>query len=107
MEVMCGFLSMYLFPCLVLICMCSAAQSCPAQSCPPFPLGDSMDCVACLVPVSVGFPGNNTGAGCYFLLQGIFLTQGSNLCLFESPVLAGGFFITALPGKPLICILLL
>ena len=25
-----------------------------------------------------GFPGKNTGAGCHFLLQGIFLTQGSN-----------------------------
>ena len=25
------------------------------------------------------FPGKNTGVGCYFLLQGIFLTQGSNL----------------------------
>ena len=24
------------------------------------------------------FPGKNTGVGCYFLLQGIFLTQGSN-----------------------------
>ena len=24
------------------------------------------------------FPGKNTGAGCHFLLQGIFLTQGSN-----------------------------
>ena len=24
------------------------------------------------------FPGNNTGEGCHFLLQGIFLTQGSN-----------------------------
>ena len=24
------------------------------------------------------FPGKNTGAGCYFLLQGIFLTQGLN-----------------------------
>ena len=23
-------------------------------------------------------PGKNTGVGCYFLLQGIFLTQGSN-----------------------------
>ena len=30
------------------------------------------------------FPGKNTGAGCHFLLQGIFLTQGSNpsLCSF-------------------------
>ena len=27
------------------------------------------------------FPGKNTGVGCYFLLQGIFLTQGSNLHL--------------------------
>ena len=26
------------------------------------------------------FPGSNTGAGCHFLLQGIFLVQGSNLC---------------------------
>ena len=26
------------------------------------------------------FPGKNTGVGCHFLLQGIFLTQGSNLC---------------------------
>ena len=24
------------------------------------------------------FPGKNTGVGCYALLQGIFLTQGSN-----------------------------
>ena len=27
------------------------------------------------------FPGKNTGVGCRALLQGIFLTQGSNLCL--------------------------
>lgn len=26
-------------------------------------------------------PGKNPGVGCYFLLQGIFLTQGSNPCL--------------------------
>ena len=26
-------------------------------------------------------PGKNTGVGCHFLLQGIFLTQGVNLCL--------------------------
>ena len=29
------------------------------------------------------FPGKNTGAGCHFLLQGIFPTQGSNLCLLH------------------------
>ena len=26
-------------------------------------------------------PGKKTGVGCYFLLQGIFLTQGQNQCL--------------------------
>ena len=29
-------------------------------------------------------PGKNTGMGCHFLLQGIFLTQGLNLCLLLS-----------------------
>ena len=37
--------------------------------------------VACQAPQSMGFPGKNTGVGCHFLLQGIFLTQGSNLGL--------------------------
>ena len=30
------------------------------------------------------FPGKSTGVGSHFLLQGIFLTQGSNLCLLQS-----------------------
>ena len=38
-----------------------------------------------------GFLGKNTGVGCHFLLQGIFLTQGLNLCLWVSCI-AGGFF---------------
>ena len=38
-------------------------------------------------PLSVGFPGKNTGVGCHALLQGIFPTQGSNLY----PNIAGGF----------------
>ena len=29
------------------------------------------------------FPGKNTGVGCHFLLQGIFLTQESNPCLLH------------------------
>jgi len=40
-----------------------------------------------------GIPGKNTGVRCNFLLQGIFPTQGLNLCLFISPALAGRFFI--------------
>ena len=30
-------------------------------------------------------PGRNTGVGCHFLLQGIFPTQGTNLCLLSLP----------------------
>ena len=33
--------------------------------------------VADHVPLSMGFPRQNTGVGCQILLQGIFLTQGS------------------------------
>ena len=40
-------------------------------------------------------PGKNTGAGCHALLQGIFSTQGSNLCLIMFPALTGGFFTTS------------
>ena len=46
------------------------------------------------------FSGKNTGVGCHFLLQGIFLTHGLNLCLI-SPTQAGGFFTPEPPGKPL------
>ena len=34
--------------------------------------------IACQAPLSMEFPGKNTGVGCHFLLQGIFPTQGSN-----------------------------
>ena len=46
------------------------------------------------------FPGRNTGVGCHFLLQGIFLTQGSNPCLLHCKV-DFFFFLTTEPlGKP-------
>ena len=38
--------------------------------------------------------GKNTGVGCHALLQGIFLSQGSNLHLLHLLNLAGGFFTT-------------
>ena len=40
-------------------------------------------------------PGKNTGVGCHALLQEIFLTQGSKLCLLHLPALAGGFFTSS------------
>ena len=42
-------------------------------------------------------PGKNTGVGCHFLLQGIFLIWGVKP---GSPVLAGRFFILSHLGKP-------
>ena len=40
--------------------------------------------VAHQVPLSmIGFPGQNTGVDYHALLQGIFLTQGLNLCLWH------------------------
>ena len=38
---------------------------------------------SCQTPLSMDFPGKNTGVDCPFLLQGIFLTQGSNLGLLH------------------------
>ena len=50
-----------------------------AKSCPT-PLR-SQRTVACPAPFPWNFPDKNTGVGCHFLLQRIFLTQGSNFCL--------------------------
>ena len=47
-----------------------------AQSCPT--LCDPMDCSQPGSSLHGIFPSKNTEVGCYFLLQGIFLTQGSN-----------------------------
>ena len=60
------------------------------------------DAMACSPPSSSvhgNSPDKNTGVGCHFLLQGILLTQGSNL----SPIscLANWFFTIRLPGKSL------
>ena len=46
--------------------------------------------------------GKNTRVGCQFLLQGIFPTQGSNLCLLHWQADFFFFFLTTEPpGKPL------
>ena len=46
-------------------------------------LYDPMDCSPPGSSVHGYFPGKNTGAGCHFLLQGIFPTQESNLGLLH------------------------
>ena len=52
--------------------VCSAAQSCLFAT-------YRLEPTRLLCPWD--FPGKNTGVGCHFLLQKIFLTQGSNSCL--------------------------
>ena len=42
-------------------------------------------------------PGKNTGVGVHFFLQGIFLTQGSNLCLLHCSQI---LYYLSQPGKP-------
>ena len=58
------------------------------------PLCDAMDCSAW------DSPSENTGVGCHFLLQGIFPTQGSNLCLLYLLNCQAGSLPLALSGKP-------
>ena len=50
-----------------------------AQLCPTFLWPHGLQPTRLLYPWN--FPGKNTGVGCHFLLQGIFPTQRSNLCL--------------------------
>ena len=72
----------------LLYVLCLVAQSGPT-------LFDPRDCSLPGSSVHGFFPGKNTGMGCHFLLQEIFLTQGSNShlsCLLPS---AGGFFTTS------------
>ena len=56
-------------------CCYLVTKSCLAL-CTPWPIAHQ-------APMSMGSPGKNTGAGCHFLLQGIFPTQGSNLGLLH------------------------
>ena len=49
-------------------------------------LCDSVDCSPPGSLVDGNFPGKKTGVSCHSLLQGIFPTQGWNLCLLPWPV---------------------
>ena len=60
-----GVLSKY----LLCVRACSVAQTCPL---------DPMNCSLSGSSVHELFQAKNTGAGCYFLLQETFPTQGSN-----------------------------
>ena len=63
-------------PVCVWVCVYSVTQSCPT-------LCDPMGLWPTRLPRLWDFPGKNTGAGCHFLLQGLFLDQESKLCLLH------------------------
>ena len=68
------------------------------QSCST--LCNPMDCSLPASSVHGDSPGKTTGVGCHVLLQGIFLTQGSNLCLFCLLLWQAGSLPLASPEKP-------
>ena len=58
----------------VRVCVCMCTRTC-AQLCPTLSQLHGLQPVRFLCPLD--FPSKNTGAGCHFLLQGIFPTQRS------------------------------
>ena len=65
-----------LYYCTLYNCCCLVAKSCPT---PLKPHG--LQPARFLCPWD--FPGKNIGVGCQFLLQGLFMTQGSKPCLLH------------------------
>ena len=67
-----------------------------------------LSCVQLCNPVDYSLPGSsdhgNTGVGCHFLLQGIFLTQRSNPCLLCLLHWQAGSLPLVSPGKPILCL---
>ena len=58
--------------------------------------------VVCQAPLTTGFSGKNTGVACYALLQGIFLTQGSDPHLFHLLHRPVGSLPLVAPRKPML-----
>ena len=75
------------------VCACARACTKLLQSC--LILCSPMDHSPQDSSVHGDSSGKNTGVSCCALLQGIFLTQGSNPLSLKSLVLAGGFFTTS------------
>ena len=81
----------------VCVCVCVQAQSVMSNSSQPHGLQPTR----LLCPWD--FPGKHTGVGCHFLLQGIFLTLGLNLCLLHHLYWQVDFLPSEPLGKPPEC----
>ena len=75
----------------------AAAAAKLLQSCLTF--CNAMDCSLPGSSVHEIFPGKNNGVGCHALLQGIFLTEGSNLNLLHLLHWQAGSLPLTPPGK--------
>ena len=62
--------------------------------------GHRLCCQVCSGPPLYPILCSSTGVGCCFLLQGIFLTQGSNLCLLHLLHQQADSLPLVPPGKP-------
>ena len=88
-----GIRRVCLHPAREVVCVCVCVCVCSVVS-------DSLGLYG-LQPPPGNSPGNNTGVGCHFLLQGIFPAQGSNpgrLQLLHWQT--DGFFTPVPSGKP-------
>ena len=75
---------------------CLVPKLCPTLPWPP-------STTVCQAPLSWDFPGKKTGVGCHFLLQGIYLTQGSNKHLLHWQVDSLPLIHLGSPTTSLIC----
>ena len=83
----------------VCVCVCARARVCVcAYICSVMSYSATPWTVDCQIP-AWNFSGKNTRVGCHFLFQGIFPTQGLNLCLIYPPALTGRFFTPSVTWK--------
>ena len=80
----------------VLVCVCICLHVCELIRVQLFVAPGT---VAAMLLSLWNFPGKNTRAGCHFLLQGIFLAQGSDLCLLCLLYWQAGSLLAEPPGK--------
>ena len=71
----------YSFVCIHTHCCCLVTKSC-LTFCVPMGYSPPGSC-GMEIPCPWGFLGKNTGVGFHFLLQGILVTHGSNMCLLH------------------------
>ena len=94
-----------LLSCCASLCVCVFMHAKSLQSCLTL-CDDAMDCSLPGSSVHGDSPGKNTGVSCHSVLQGTFPAQIEPVSP-ASHALAGRFFITAPPGKPIISFSLL